>query len=429
MPYADLQKRRDNVRRWKKANPDKVRAQKQRYRTRRALSPQPSPSPPPQPQRRYNLRSRQVKRPEKIQLVNLVVVLKDYRKKDTLQCRLKEKEYRQRNREKILVQKREYRQRNREKIRTQKEEYYERNRERILVQKREYRQRNREKIRTQRKEYRQRNQRVKETKRNADRRYRSINRERRNQRNREYYHRNRDRILTQRNQRVKETKRNADRRYRADNRERRNQQNREYYRRNRDCLLTRAKARKRRKRDEIREKERVLEEKTNCDCGLCLVCGGFSTTSWSSKFDYLLERPEDLEDLDRRCRSESDTSSLVDPQLVEELERMLNEPSECSDLSDEEDELEERLIALRTHHEQGIQRRLDRWEEERELEESIQYLAGDLGAVNEQLIDMERAFAQFRREDAVTQVPEFEYLHTVTITSDLMSQLEQNLLY
>ena len=42
---------------------------------------------------------------------------------------------------------------------------------------------------------------------------------------------------------------------------------------------------------------------------------------------------------------------------------------------------------------------------ERELEESIQYLAGDLGAVNEQLRDMERAFAQFHREDAVAQLP------------------------
>ena len=188
-----------------------------------------------------------------------------------------------------------------------------------------------------------------------------------------------------------------------------------------------------RQRGEIREKERVLKKKTrekkrNSECGLCLVCGGFIAASWSSKFDYLLEGPEDLEDLDRRCRFESDTSSLVDPQLVEELERMLNEPLECSDLSDEEDELEERLTALRTHREQGIQHRLTQWEKERELEESIQYIAGDLGAVNEQLIDMERAFAQFRREDTVTQAPEFEYLHTVAITSDLMSQLEQNLL-
>ena len=192
--------------------------------------------------------------------------------------------------------------------------------------------------------------------------------------------------------------------------------------------MTRVKAR--RQRGEIREKERVLEKKTkekkrNCDCGLCLVSGGFIAASSSSKFDYLLEGPEDLEDLDRRCRSESDNSSLVDPQLVEELERMLNEPSECSD---EEDELEERLIPLRTDREQSIQRRLEQWEKEQELEESIQYIAGDLGAVNEQLIDMERAFAQFRREYAVTQVSEFEYLHTVTITSDLMSQLEQNLL-
>ena len=144
--------------------------------------------------------------------------------------------------------------------------------------------------------------------------------------------------------------------------------------------------------------------------------------SWTSRF----ELPEvDLEGLDQRCHSESDTSSLVDPQLVEELERMLNEPSECSDLSDEEeDELEERLIAIRTHREQGIRRRLERWERE----ESILRLAGDLDAVNEQLVDMERAFTQFRREDAVAQAPEFEYLHTVAITSDLMTQLEQDLL-
>ena len=125
MPYADLQKRRDNVRRWKKANPDKVKAQKQRYRTRRAQSPQ-LPPPPPLSQRRYNLRHRKVKRPEKIQLMNLVVVLKDYRKKDTLQCRRKvdkrqkNRLYYQRNRDRLLLLRKEYRQRNLEKIRVRK---------------------------------------------------------------------------------------------------------------------------------------------------------------------------------------------------------------------------------------------------------------------------------------------------------------------
>ena len=121
---------------------------------------------------------------------------------------------------------------------------------------------------------------------------------------------------------------------------------------------------------------------------------------------------------------------MVDPELVEELERMLNKPSECSDLSnsDEEDELEERWTTLRAHREQGIQHRLEQWEKERELEESIQYIAEDLGGVHEQLRDMEHAFAQFHCKDEVAQAPEFEYLHAVTIMSDLMTQLEQSLL-
>ena len=417
MPYADLRKRRENVRRWKKANPDKVKAQKQRYRSRRSQS--------PLPPRRYSLRHREVKCPEKVQLSNLVVVLKDYRKEDTLPCRRekvdkrqKSRSYYQQNRDSILAQRRESRQKDPEGFRVKetkrKREYRERNRDRVLAKGKEYRQRNLDKIR--------------ERERERKRRYAADHRARCNQRNREYYQRNRDRILSERKEyrqrnleKFRERKRQADRQYydnyRQRNREkirerdrrfyvnhraRRNQQNRECYQRKRDG-----------QRDETRD----------CDCGLCLVCGGFATVSWSSRF----ELPEvDLEGLDQRCHSESDTSSLVDPQLVEELERMLNEPSECSDLSDEEeeDELEERLIAIRTHREQGIQRRLERWERE----ESIQCLVGDLDAVNEQLVDMERAFTQFRREDAVAQATEFEYLHTVAITSDLMTQLEQDLL-
>ena len=151
MPYADLQKRRDNVRRWKRANPEKVKAQKQRYRARRAQSPQPPPPPPPQG--RYNLRPRKVKRPDpKIQLMNLVVVLKDYRKegqcgRDRLLARKRNREYRERNREKIETQRKEYRQRNREKVLAQVREHYWRNRDRILAQRKDYLQKNLERIR------------------------------------------------------------------------------------------------------------------------------------------------------------------------------------------------------------------------------------------------------------------------------------------
>ena len=69
---------------------------------------------------RYNLRQREVKRPEKIQLVNLVVVLKDFSKNDTPQYhreadnRQKNQSYYQRNRDRLLLRRKEYLQRNRE---------------------------------------------------------------------------------------------------------------------------------------------------------------------------------------------------------------------------------------------------------------------------------------------------------------------------
>ena len=89
MPYADLEKRRENIWRWKRENKDKVKAQKQRYRTWRAQSPQPLP--PPQQRHHYNLRQQKAKsplqtfvekNPKKNQLMNLVLVLEDYKKKN-----------------------------------------------------------------------------------------------------------------------------------------------------------------------------------------------------------------------------------------------------------------------------------------------------------------------------------------------------------
>lgn len=111
---------------------------------------------------------------------------------------------------------------------------------------------------------------------------------------------------------------------------------------------------------DVRNKEQGMDvrakEQRVCDCGLCFFCDGFSATSWASKFDSYFDV---LEKEDPKDSSDSDTSSVVDPQLVEELEHMLNKPSECSDLSDSVDELEESLAEIRSHREQGIQRRLE----------------------------------------------------------------------
>lgn len=49
-------------------------------------------------------------------------------------------------------------------------------------------------------------------------------------------------------------------------------------------------------------------------------------------------------------------------------------------------------------------------------------------AVHEPMKDMDRMSAQFCREDGVTQACVFEYARTVTIASDLMTQLEQRLM-
>ena len=418
MPYADPQKRRDGVRRWKKTHPDKVRAQKQRYRARRAQDPCPSSLPPRRSS--YHLRSRKVERSEKFQLMNLVVVLKDYRKyrREVVDREKKQrKEYRQRNREKILVAKKEYRQRNRDKILVAQKEYRQRNRDNLRIRRKEYVQRNRDKIRIIRKEYRQRNRDRLQVRRKE---YEQRNRDKIRIRRKEYVQRNRDRLQVRRKE------------YEQRNRDKIRIRRKEYVQRNRDKIRIRRKEYRQRNRD---KKERVAKD---CVCGLCLVCGGFAAVSWASKLNDWFERSEEEEEVEEE-EVDSDTSSSVDSELAKELDRMLNEPSECSDLSDEpsecsdfsddddEDKLEMRLLMIGNHREQGIQRKLARWEKEREMEEAIRCVAQDLGLVNAQLRDMERAFAQFQREDA-TVTQSTEYLQTVTITSDLMFQLERTFL-
>ena len=82
---------------------------------------------------------------------------------------------------------------------------------------------------------------------------------------------------------------------------------------------------------------------TPCDCGLCLVCGGFETESWSRGF--IVPRSDPIETLELRLdRMDAftacwDTSSELDPRLEEELARVLNEASsdEALELAEEED--------------------------------------------------------------------------------------------
>lgn len=159
------------------------------------------------------------------------------------------------------------------------------------------------------------------------------NHERINQRKKEYRQRNGELV---RGQEVT---------YRQRNRDRIRAQQKEYRQRNPERIQARKQQPYREMRD-VRNKEQMMDMRAKrqrvCVCGLCFFCNGFSATSWASIFDSYSDVLEEEEE-DPKDSSDSDTSSVVDPQLVEQLERTLNEPSKCSDLSYSEDELEDRL--------------------------------------------------------------------------------------
>ena len=157
-----------------------------------------------------------------------------------------------------------------------------------------------------------------------------------------------------------------------------------------------------------------------CDCGLCLACGGYETESWSRR--VVVPRSDPLEPMERRLdRLEaacSDTSSEVDPCLEEELERLLNETSSDEVSEEEEGVVEQRLASLRRNRDDGMTRRLVRWERE----EAVTDLSTELGWVQSELRDMEQWFEQFHCED---EVQPDEYTQTLMVTSHLMNELER----
>ena len=80
-----------------------------------------------------------------------------YREENHEKIREQNRKYREENREKVREQNRKYREKNHEKIREYRREYYEKNREKVLEYRREYRAKNREKINEKNREYCEKN--------------------------------------------------------------------------------------------------------------------------------------------------------------------------------------------------------------------------------------------------------------------------------
>ena len=273
-------------------------------------------------------------------------------------------------------------------------DHYRRNRERIRAQRKEYRQRNLEKCRAQERASRQR-----------------------------YWQKNRGSLKEKLTGQSKKHAAELQKEWRRKNRDAINERRREQRRTNRDALNKRRREHRRQHCDAINRVEREYRRKhretynrikrlyywmkriatraevptaTPCDCGLCLVCGGFETESWSRS--VVVPRSDPLEVLERRLdRMDvcSDTSSEVDPRWEEELERVLNETS--SDEADSEPE-------------------------ETDVEDVVSCLNRETTGVTTELRDMERWFQQFDCED---EAQPDEYTQTLMVTSNLMNELER----
>ena len=146
-----------------------------------------------------------------------------------------------------------------------------------------------------------------------------------------------------------------------------------------------------------------------CDCGLCVVCGGFSTPSWA--LDVRTPDPGNP----RVSDSSSDTDSSVDSQDWRALEAML-------DASEEEDDLEplaetgrRRADTRRRLRSATSERRLQQWRKRARVEVAL----GDMRVMTDDGRVLERFVSQMRREEEAAHGDEENLL----ITNELFAQL------
>ena len=118
------------------------------------------------------------------------------------------------------------------------------------------------------------------------------------------------------------------------------------------------------------------------------------------------------------------SDSEINEELLREMEEVLVEP---------EDPVKRRIRQIEKNRkkaeENRVRRILKRQEEEDMIADMIAEIASELDEMMLKLYNMSKWFAEFQREDTVEQASQFKYSHTVEITTELMSQLEQYLFF
>ena len=113
--------------------------------------------------------------------------------------------------------------------------------------------------------------------------------------------------------------------------------------------------------------------------------------------------------------SSSSSDSETDEGLSRELDQMLAEP---------EEPVEKRIEQIRKNRKKAEANRVRRMLKRQKQEEMITAIATELDGMSSMLYDMDKWFTQFEREDTVAQATQFEYTHSVEISTELMNELE-----
>ena len=112
------------------------------------------------------------------------------------------------------------------------------------------------------------------------------------------------------------------------------------------------------------------------------------------------------------------SDSEVNEELLREMEEVLAEP---------EDPVKWRMRQIKKNRKRAEENRIYRMRKRQEEEDMITEIGTELDEMMLKLHDLGKWFAEFEREDAVEQATQFEYSHSIEITTDLMAELEQYL--
>ena len=83
-----------------------------------------------------------------------------------------------------------------------------------------------------------------------------------------------------------------------------------------------------------------------------------------------------------------------------------------------------RIEQIRKNRKKAEPNRVRRMLKRQKEEEMITAIATELDGLSSMLYDMDKWFTQFEREDTVAQATQFEYTHSVEISTELMNELE-----